>query len=88
MQAQGDCDQGCPEGADSGPAGEFPSEARAQRADRPAHKHSAHEDRVQPVTRFRATRIDDVLRVAVGTSPITVSWPGKAASMMPSMGWL
>ena len=30
MQAQGDCDQGCPESADSGPASEFPSEARAR----------------------------------------------------------
>jgi hypothetical protein len=30
MQAQGDCDQGCPETADSGPAGELPSEARAR----------------------------------------------------------
>ena len=26
--------------------------------------------------------------VAVGTSPITATWPGKAASMMPRMGWL
>jgi len=29
MQAQGDCDQGCPESADSGPAGELPGEALA-----------------------------------------------------------
>jgi hypothetical protein len=30
MQAQGDCDQGCPESADSGPTSELPSEARAR----------------------------------------------------------
>jgi hypothetical protein len=30
MQAQGDCDQGCPESADSAPASGFPSEARAR----------------------------------------------------------
>src|SRR6202040_3214823 len=61
MQAQGDCDQGCAESADSRPASELPSEARARWAAPPAHKHSAHEDRVQPVTRFRAKRINEVL---------------------------
>src|ERR1700733_10758442 len=61
MQAHGDCDQRYPESADSGPAIEFPSEARARRADRSAHKHSAHEDRIQPVTRLRSKGIDDVL---------------------------
>jgi AAHS family 3-hydroxyphenylpropionic acid transporter len=30
MQAQSDCDQGCPESADSRPAGELPSETRAR----------------------------------------------------------
>ena len=30
MQARGDCDQGCPESANSDPASELPSEARAR----------------------------------------------------------
>jgi hypothetical protein len=61
MQAQGDNDQGCAENADSRPAGEFPSEARARAADPAAHKHSAHKEGVQPVIRFWAKHINDVL---------------------------